>query len=42
MASRGVVGRWLADPAVLRGSTGFFTSDDDLEQLAIAVAGLVG
>jgi L-cysteine/cystine lyase len=42
MAAKGVVGRWLGDPSVLRVSTGFFTSDDDLDRLAKAVAGLVG
>ncbi len=36
----GVIVRWLAYPAAVRASTGFYTDQDDISRLAGAVAGL--
>lgn len=40
MAARGVIGRWLPEPAALRVSLGFFTDTDDIAALREAVRAL--
>jgi L-cysteine/cystine lyase len=40
LAERGVIVRWLAHPAALRASAGFFTDGGDVERLAAAAAAL--
>jgi L-cysteine/cystine lyase len=42
LEAQGIVLRWVPDPRAVRVSVGFFTTEDDLMQLATALDGLTG